>query len=61
MVHSVGTEGKGERKVIVGRSRPGSWRKIDLRRVNLGSEVFPAEGARDGRTFGAVLVEELGV
>lgn len=45
LVHSVGTEGEGERKVIVGRSTPGSWRKIYLRRVNLGSEVFAVEGA----------------
>lgn len=29
-VHSVGTNGEGERKVIVGSSRPGSWRKIYL-------------------------------
>lgn len=61
LVHSVGMEGEGERKVIVGRSRPGSWRKIYLRRVNLGSKVFMVEGARDSRTFGAVGVEELGV
>lgn len=28
--HSVGANGEGDRNVIVGRSRPGSWRKIYL-------------------------------